>query len=209
MGNLDLRINKRYRLQLRLGGGSYGEVYQALDIQTGHEVALKLEHIKIDPSVLEQEYQIYEELAGGPGIPRTYWYGQECEFRVMAFELLGPSLEDTFNYCGRRFSLKTVLMLADQLIRRLEYIHSKGFIHRDIKPENLLMGDGKHGSTVYVTDIGMGVEVFERASWSQQGNCPLVGMIRYASINAQLGNEQSLYDDMESLGYVLIYFLRG
>jgi len=140
--------------------------------------------------VLENEYQIYEELAGGPGVPRTYWYGQECEFRVMAFELLGPSLEDTFNYCGRRFSLKTVLMLADQLIRRFEYIHSKGFIHRDIKPENLLMGDGKQGSTVYVTDVGMGVETPERTTWSedvQQGKRSLVGTIRYASINAQLG----------------------
>jgi len=140
--------------------------------------------------VLENEYQIYEELAGGTGIPRVYWYGQECEFRVMAFELLGPSLEDTFNYCGRRFTLKTVLMLADQLIRRLEYIHSKGFIHRDIKPENLLIGDGKHGNTVYVTDIGMGIEISERTAWTedvQQGKRSLVGTIRYASINAQLG----------------------
>jgi len=77
----------------------------ALDIPTGHEVALKLEHIKIDPSVLENEYQIYEELAGGSGIPRMYWYGQECEFRVMAFELLGP--------CGWLVVIHSISLVRD------------------------------------------------------------------------------------------------
>jgi serine/threonine protein kinase len=67
---------------------------------------------------------------------------------VMVFELLGPNLENLLNYCGRRFSLKTVLLLADQLICRFQYIHSKGYIHRDVKPDNLLMGDGKQGNTV-------------------------------------------------------------
>ena len=63
-------------------------------------------------------------------------------------ELLGPNLENLFNYCGRKLSLKTVLMLADQLIPRFQYIPSKGFIHRDVKLDNLLVGDGKQGHKI-------------------------------------------------------------
>jgi len=123
----------------------------------------------------------------------------------MAFELLGPSLENLFNYCGRKFSLKTVLLLADQLISRFQYIHSKGYIHRDVKPDNLLMGIGTQGNTVYMTDIGLAKEIQDpdRHTYS------MVGTLRYASINAHLGKEQSPRDDMESLGYVLLYFLKG
>jgi len=200
-----IHVQNKYRIDHRLGRGSFGEVYQAHDLETGEEVALKLEYTGIDPSHLENEVEIYGALAGGRGIPRVIWYGEECEFRVMAFELLGPNLEDLFNYCSREFSLKTVLLLADQLIRRFQYIHSKKYIHRDIKPDNILMGVGKHGNTVYVTDIGLAKEIEDQDGRSYS----VVGTIRYASINAHLGKGQSPRDDMESLGYVLLYFLRG
>ena len=101
----------------------------------------------------------------------------------MAFELLGPNLEDLFNYCGRKLSLKTVFMFADQLISRFQYIHSKGFIHRDIKPDNLLVGDCKQGNKIYVTDIWLAKETDHR-EWHSY---PVVGTVRYASINAHLG----------------------
>jgi serine/threonine protein kinase len=101
----------------------------------------------------------------------------------MAFELLGPSLEDLFNYCGRKFSLKTVLLLADQLIHRFQYIHSKGYIHRDVKPDNLLMGIGTRGNTVYTTDIGLAKEIEDPSMHIYS----VVGTLRYASISAHLG----------------------
>jgi len=74
------------------------------------------------------------------GIPKLYWYGVEEDFNVMVMECLGPSLEDLFSFCSRRFSLKTVLILADQLISRIEFLHSKHFIHRDSKLFLLLLG---------------------------------------------------------------------
>ena len=146
-------------------------------------MALKLEYNQVSPSQLENEVEIYKKLDGGNGIPRVYWNGSECEFRVMAFELLGPSLENLFNYCGRKFSLKTVLLLADQLISRFQYIHSKGYIHRDVKPDNLLMGIGTQGNTVYMTDIGLAKEIED----SNRHSYSVVGTLRYASINAHLG----------------------
>src|SRR5258706_16297979 len=84
-----------------------------------------------------------------------YWYGEECDFYVLISDLLGPSLEDLFNFCDRKFSLKTVLLLADQLISRVEYIHAKSFVHLDIKPENFLMGTGKLGNVVHIIDFGL------------------------------------------------------
>lgn len=146
-------------------------------------MAIKLEQINGRHSEhLQNEVEIYKKLAGGPGIPEIYWSGPECEYRAMVFELLGPNLEDLFNYCNRSFSLKTVLMLADQLIRRVQYIHSKGFIHRDVKPENLLMGLGRKGNIVYITDIGLAEGITEDAVRE-----PVLGTARYASINAHRG----------------------
>ncbi|KAF2233318.1 casein kinase 1, delta [Viridothelium virens] len=210
---LDIRVNGRYRLLRRLGDGSYGVIYEGLDVKTFQPVALKLEHTRSEHSEsLRNEIDIYKCLVGGAGIPELYWDGEEGDYNVMVFELLGPNLEVLFNYCRRQFSLRTVLMLADQLIRRFKYIHSKGFIHRDVKPENLLMGRSIRGNVVYIVDIGL-AETFTTTDSSRNGQPleregPVLGTVRYASINALRGTKQSPADDMEALGYVLVYFLQ-
>lgn len=129
----------------------------------------------------------------------------------MVMDLLGPSLEDLFNFCNRRFTMKTVLMLADQMISRIEYVHNKSFIHRDIKPDNFLMGIGRHCNKLFIIDFGLAkkyrdIRTRQHIPYREDKN--LTGTARYASVNAHLGIEQSRRDDMESMGYVMMYFNR-
>ncbi|CAI0449359.1 unnamed protein product [Linum tenue] len=184
----------------------------AVNVQTGEEVGVKLESVKTKHPQLHYESKIYMILQGGTGIPELKWFGVEGDYNVMVIDLLGPSLEDLFNYCNRKFSLKTVLMLGDQLINRIEYMHSRGFLHRDIKPDNFLMGLGRKANQVYVIDYGLAkkyrdLQTHKHIPYRENKN--LTGTARYASVNTHLGVEQSRRDDLESLGYVLMYFLRG
>lgn len=209
---MDLRVGKKYRIGRKIGSGSFGDIYLGTNIISGEEVAIKLENVRAKHPQLEYEAKVYKALSGGVGIPFVRWYGTECDYNAMVIDLLGPSLEDLFNYCNRKFTYKTVLLLADQLICRIEYIHARCFIHRDIKPDNFLMGIGRRGSQVNVIDFGLAKKYRDPRTHLHipyRENKNLTGTARYASVNTHLGIEQSRRDDLESLGYVLIYFCRG
>ncbi|KAJ1343497.1 casein kinase I isoform delta [Batrachochytrium salamandrivorans] len=150
-----VRVGGKYKLGRKIGSGSFGEIYLGTNVVNQEEVAVKLESTRAKHPQLEYEARVYKSLAGGVGIPFVRWYGVEMDFNCMVIDLLGPSLEDLFNFCGRKFSLKTVLLLADQLISRIEFIHAKNFLHRDIKPDNFLMGLAKRGNQVNVIDFGL------------------------------------------------------
>ncbi|XP_027084680.1 uncharacterized protein [Coffea arabica] len=205
-------IGEKYKLGRKIGGGSFGVIYLATHIDTGEIVAIKIESKQTKHPQLMYEAKLYNILQGGSGIANIKWHGADGDDNVLVLDLLGPSLEDLFVYCGTKFSLKTVLMLADQMITRIEYVHSKGFLHRDVKPDNFLMGLGRKANQVYIIDFGLAKRYRDPTTnrhipYREKKN--LTGTARYASCNTHLGIEQSRRDDLEALGYVLLYFLRG
>lgn len=205
-------IGEKYKLGRKIGSGSFGVIYLATHIETFEIVAVKIENRQTRHPQLLYEAKLYTILQGGSGIPNIKWRGVDGNDSVLIIDLLGPSLEDLVVHCGRKFSLKTVLMLADQMITRIEYLHSKGFLHRDIKPDNFLMGLGRKANQVYVIDFGLAKRYRDPTTSRHipyRENKNLTGTARYASCNTHLGIEQSRRDDLESLGYVLLYFLRG
>ncbi|VDP01703.1 unnamed protein product, partial [Heligmosomoides polygyrus] len=197
---MELRVGGRFRLGRKIGSGSFGDIYLGLNVQTNEEVAVKLECIKSKHPQLHIEARLYRVMSGGIGIPDVKWCGLEGDYNVMVMELLGPSLEDLFNFCQRKFSLKTVLLLADQMVGE-----------RSLVLSIFMNGTTSIFPPVQIIDFGLAKKY--RDSRSQhipyRENKNLTGTARYASVNTHRGIEQSRRDDIESLGYVLMYFNRG
>ena len=208
-----IKIGSHYLLYLnkKLGNGAFGEIYLGLNQKNYQEVAIKLEK-KINKPQLHHETRILKELQRGTGIPKIYYFHQLPNFSCLIQELLGPSLENLFNLCNRKFSLKTTLILGIQMLNRIEFIHNHGIIHRDIKPDNFLMGRKEKEYLLYIIDMGLSKrfinqKTLKHINYKEGKN--LIGTVRYASIFTHKGIEQSRRDDIEGISYVLIYFLKS
>ena len=193
-----------------IGEGGFGKVYHATDSSTKQKFAMKVESVSLvsNPRLI-YEYKIYKILENVDGFPKAYEYcSHDLENRLVV-DLLGQSLEKTFQDAGQKFTLHDILIIAVQLINRIESFHEKGFVHRDIKPANILFGRKEDKSKLFLIDFGL-AKMYQKDGEhiKMKEGKQLLGTPRYCCINAASGMEQSRRDDLESLGYVLAYFLR-
>ena len=207
-------IPNNFNVLKMIGKGSFGIVLKSFDKLKKKNVALKIETYKnLKEQRLDKEYFIYKKLQYIEGIPKIYNFIEKKDLNksILVLEYLGPTLEELFNFCDRKFSLKTTLLIIDQLITRIENIHCHGILHKDLKPENFLLGHNNK-DLIYLIDFGLSVNYINNRNFSHNiynDNNAFVGTLRYASINNHEGIEQSRRDDLESLGYIFIYFLTG
>ena len=196
-------IGEHFKLTEILGIGGFGEIWKCINMKTNEEMSIKLEPINTNNPQLFYEASLYQYFMCDnsvleKGIPNVHSCRSEGEFNFLVMDLLGPSLEDLLNISNRKFSLKTVLMLADQMITRIEYIHDRNYLHRDIKPDNFLIGIN-NSHIINIIDFGLAKGYIQRDGKHIpfMENRRFTGNARFASINNHLGIEHGRRDDLE------------
>ena len=206
------KIDKDFSIILnkQLGKGGFGQLYLGKNYRENIYIAIKVEE-ENQRSHLKLEYEILKEIQGD-GIPKVYKYYQGHKHNYLFMQLLGKSLDKLFTDFHRHFSIKTVSQIAYQMVQRIEYLHSKGYIHRDIKPGNFLIGKNNNDKNkLYVIDFGLSKKYIDKNGKHiiyKEGK-GLTGTARYVSLNTHYGIEQSRRDDIECIAYNLIYFAKG
>ena len=202
-------IFKKYKVKKKLGEGAFGDVYLGQAISNNAYVAIKTEPRKIIKPILESEAFLLYSIAG-PGIPEVKSFGKTKHYNILIEPLLGKSLFDIFAENHKSMNLIDACLIGKQVIDRIQWVHSKYIVHRDIKPDNFLIGrNDPH--VLYLIDFGLSKKY--RSSTTGKHirfgfTGKLTGTVRFASANALRGGEQSRRDDIESIGYMMVYFLK-
>ncbi|XP_076441660.1 uncharacterized protein LOC143280835 [Babylonia areolata] len=209
---VNLVVKERWKVLRKIGGGGFGEIYEAMDMVTRESVALKLESAKQAKQVLKMEVAVLKKLQGRDHVCRFIGCGRNERFNYVVMSLQGKNLAELRRNQPRGcFSLGTTLRLGSQILKAIESIHAVGFLHRDIKPSNFSMGKGGSARKVYMLDFGLARQFVTATGEVRppRAAAGFRGTVRYASVNAHRNNEMGRHDDLWSLFYMLVEFLAG
>ena len=201
---------KKYKVIKKLGSGSFGDIYLGISLLNNSYVAIKTETKKIPNQHLETEaYFLY--LLKSVGIPEILSFGKTKDYNILIEPFLGKSLYQLYEENNRYFRTKDICLMGIQILDRLEWIHSKNIIHRDIKPDNFLIGN-KDPNTIYLIDFGLSSKYRSSKTGKHKKfgfTGKLTGTTKYSSANTIRGVEQSRKDDLISVAYMIIFFMKG
>ena len=200
------QLNENYTILLnkKIGSGSFGQIYQCLNKKTNEMLACKIESINELKPQLYHESKIMQLMKNCTGFPTCYDFILTEQDKILIMDLLGPNLDTIMNKLPnknslKRFSFKTSLMIMIQCLERLKSLHEKGIIHRDIKPENFVIGPKNKERIIYLIDFGLSKKISkDKIIPTVKADRNIIGTMRYIK-----------RDDLESLFYIIIYFIKG
>ena len=205
-------IFNKYKFLRKLGQGAFGSIYEAQSKYSNKLYAVKLEDMKQEQFILEEE-SMFLSYINCPQIPKVKSFGYIGSYIILVMELLGKSLDKILNEIpGRKMSIRCVCNIAYQLVLIFEKVHGCQIIHRDLKPANIAIGREEKSKYIYLLDFGLSKKFISSKTgrhYQYRENNKLIGNARYSSINALNGGTQSRRDDLESLGYLVIYLIVG